>query len=109
MKKCSDCGGELENGFMLDTTYGAVLAQRYGKGELPESKGRFLGIMEVQPSELRRVKAMRCIKCNKIHLYSQDFIVYVPGSSSQGWVVFIIVLLVITGLFALIAMVLLRT
>jgi len=33
MDKCSDCGGELEQGCLIDHTYGGILVQRYAKSQ----------------------------------------------------------------------------
>src|SRR4051812_36624542 len=76
MKKCPDCNGELEQGAMLDFSHGAILAERYAKAVLPEDKNSFNGmkVVETDFTDLRRVQALRCIKCNRIFLYAQDIV-----------------------------------
>lgn len=77
MNKCPDCGGEFENGVMLDTTYGSTLVQRYAKSDNVPSgtKNYIIGNNEANFTDLRRVLAYRCIKCNRIFQYAQDSIV----------------------------------
>ena len=73
--KCPDCGGELENGLILDHTYGAVFTSRYAKGEVPTNKSQnVIFIHENDYKDVRRVMTKRCTKCNRLFSYAQDFV-----------------------------------
>ncbi len=75
IKKCSDCGGELEEGAMMDFTYGAVGIQRHAKTQMPQDGQKFqFGMHEASFEDIRRVVAFRCVKCNRIYHYAQDFV-----------------------------------
>jgi hypothetical protein len=76
MKTCPDCGGNLEEGALIDFTYGQVVAQRYGKANLPKNKKfhEYTNSIETDFTDTRRVQALRCQKCNRIFLYAQDIV-----------------------------------
>lgn len=74
MNKCSDCGGELEKGVLLDQMPGFTAIQRYAQIDtLPtDTNVVWKGVREANFKNARRVLAFRCIKCNKLHTYAQD-------------------------------------
>ena len=76
MSNCSDCGGELEQGCLIDFSYGTALVQRYSRSQdIPSSRlGISLKPFEATFEDSRRVLARRCKKCNKISLYAQDLV-----------------------------------
>ena len=76
MNKCSDCGGELEKGVLLDHTLGFVAIQRYAQSDnIPTDTNIPLsGRIEANFKNIRRVLAFRCMKCNKINTYAQDIV-----------------------------------
>jgi len=97
MTKCPDCGGELENGALLDGNDQGALIQRYAKVDsLPADfpKKVIMSPVETNFKDVRRVLAYRCTKCNKIQIYAQE--VFVPGNyfSSKNTVFGMIVLIV---------------
>ncbi len=99
MKNCPDCGGDFENGVMLDTTYGAVIIQRYAKSNnIPDDSRNFkLAVTESNFEDLRRVVAYRCMKCNRIFQYAQDAVVMqsLTKRTRRMYLVVVIVLIVI--------------
>lgn len=99
MKKCPDCGGDFENGVILDSTYGATLVQRYAKsGNVPSgTKNYIIGTNEANFTDLRRVVAYRCLKCNRIFQYAQDSIVLkdLNRRTKRIWMVFFLIIVAI--------------
>ncbi len=77
MNKCSDCQGDLEKGALIDTSYGTNLVQRFAKSDNIPSDPKFLivGNNEANFTDIRRVIAYRCIKCNRIFQYAQETVV----------------------------------
>lgn len=74
LKKCPDCNGELESGCIIDHTYGSVLIQRYVKAEVPKNNKSVFWIRETDFSDVRRVITYRCVSCNRLFNYAQDFL-----------------------------------
>lgn len=97
MNKCPDCQGDLEKGVLLDQTYGAVTAQRYAKAEIADKKdSKVMGVFESNFSDIRRVVALRCLKCNRVFLYAQNTIT-ISNLNARGKKMFFFII----GLFAL--------
>lgn len=71
--KCSDCGGEMEEGFVFDKSEAAILVPRWLKGT-PESYGKpFLGAGIKRPSreaDCRTVQSFRCGSCGLLKQYA---------------------------------------
>lgn len=70
-RRCSDCGQELEVGFIPDATYGAVGQSHWHPGEANEA--RFLGLkagVKTDWSQTMPVTAYRCAGCGLIKLYA---------------------------------------
>ncbi|MCR4329836.1 MAG: hypothetical protein NUV65_04815 [Candidatus Roizmanbacteria bacterium] len=73
--QCPDCKGLLEEGAILDFTYGSVMVERYAKTQIPTNKKGIQGmkwVHEGQFNDLRRVISKRCMSCNRIFHYAQD-------------------------------------
>ena len=66
-KKCSDCGGKMVEGFILDRTYGGQFVQRWLKGN-PE-KSAWTGV-KAKGKECRAVETYRCVKCGLLQSYA---------------------------------------
>jgi hypothetical protein len=73
ISKCPDCGGALEEGAILDYTYGGVAVQRHAKAVVPKKEPFALG-PETSFHDIRRVVSYRCVKCNRLYPYAQDFV-----------------------------------
>ncbi len=66
-KKCSECSGEMEEGFILDNTYGARLVIRWLKGQ-PEPS--FWQGTVTKGKECRTVTTWRCVQCGFLKSYA---------------------------------------
>jgi hypothetical protein len=66
--RCSDCGGEMETGFMLDYSYAALLQQRWVK-DAP--KFGWLGGLKVKQDATRAVLTERCKGCGLLKSYAR--------------------------------------
>jgi DNA-directed RNA polymerase subunit RPC12/RpoP len=73
-KKCPDCSAELEAGYIIDHTYGSTLVQRYVKAEAPKVNKSVIWLRETEFSDIRRVITYRCVNCNRLFSYAQDFL-----------------------------------
>jgi len=73
LTKCPDCGGEFEEGAIMDFTYGGVGVERYGKTIVPREQ-KFRMAAEANFENIRRVVTYRCISCNRLYPYAQDII-----------------------------------
>ena len=71
--RCGLCGGELENGFLLDHTQGGYWNGSWVAGE-PE-KNRWSGI-KVKDRATYAITAYRCTVCGRLELYT-------PGAEMQ--------------------------
>ena len=100
---CPDCNGELEQGALLDFTYGGVIVERYAKTDVPTSTKMLVGIHEANYNDVRRVLAKRCTKCNRIFMYAQD-IVLTPNlnSANNSRTLIVIGILALAGLIGFI-------
>jgi len=68
--KCGKCAGKMEQGFVIDNTYGANLQERWTEGK-PEPfvwLGMNLGI-KIEPKKLRPVATWRCTGCGYLESY----------------------------------------
>jgi predicted RNA-binding Zn-ribbon protein involved in translation (DUF1610 family) len=66
-KKCSECGGEMEEGFILDKGYGEIRTSRWLKGH-PEAS--FWQGTKTKGKECRVVESYRCVKCGFLKSYA---------------------------------------
>jgi hypothetical protein len=75
IEKCNSCDGDLEQGALVDYTYGGILVQRYAKtNDMPTGSKIQLGGFEANLQDMRRVHAKRCTSCNRVVLFAQDHI-----------------------------------
>jgi hypothetical protein len=61
----------MEEGFIPDATYGAILQSHWYPGEPDERK--FLGIStgaKIEKSEMLPIEAYRCSRCGVLRLYA---------------------------------------
>lgn len=77
---CSECGGEMEEGFILDNSYGALLVSRWisGKPEPSWWQGT-----TIKGKEARQVETYRCVKCGLLKSYASTAIE--PPYKWTGW------------------------
>jgi hypothetical protein len=94
MNKCPDCQGDLEKGVLLDQSYGQITAQRYAKAEIADSKDpKMMGVFESNFSDIRRIVALRCLKCNRVFLYAQNTIT-VSNLNARGKKIFLLIFVI---------------
>lgn len=70
-RTCSDCGQELELGFIPDATYGAVVQAHWHAGE--PKKASFFGLkvgLKADWSQAVPVTAYRCSGCGLLKFYA---------------------------------------
>ncbi len=67
IRACVKCGGEMDEGFILDNTYGARLQSEWIEGE-PE-RSRWVGI-KVKGKEQLPVVSFRCSRCGFLESYA---------------------------------------
>ena len=65
-RKCSECGGAMEEGFILDKSYGASLISRWLKGH-PESGWQGA---KTKGKECRSIETWRCVECGLLKSYA---------------------------------------
>lgn len=74
--RCSECGGEMESGYIPDITYGAILNQRW----VPGAPGKhWLVGLKVDWSAARAVGTDRCKNCGFLKFYA------ITLAGSPGW------------------------
>ncbi len=66
-KSCTDCKGEMVEGFILDMTYGGQLVPRWLEGR-PE-KSMWTGV-KAKGKKCRSVETYRCTKCGLLKSYA---------------------------------------
>jgi Domain of unknown function (DUF6487) len=70
---CPDCGSAMEEGFIPDVSYGAVLQLAWHPGT-PEDK-KILGLksggVKLNMKESVKITARRCTKCGFLKLYAK--------------------------------------
>ena len=65
-KRCSECGGAMEEGFVLDKSYGATLVSRWIKGKPEEA---WQGA-KTKGKDCRSIQTWRCVKCGLLKSYA---------------------------------------
>lgn len=69
--QCPECGARMEEGFIPDSTYGAIVQTHWHPG--PAEKSTFLGIhtgTKVEKTSMRPIRAHRCSRCGLLRLYA---------------------------------------
>jgi hypothetical protein len=66
---CSKCGGQMEEGFLLDHTHGANLVGCWVKGPPQEA---LLGGVKTWRKERRWLKTFRCVGCGFLESYARE-------------------------------------
>lgn len=66
--RCTECGGEMELGIILDNTHGATLQQKWLKGPAKKS---WWGAIKVDRNSCRTVETMRCTACGFLKSYAK--------------------------------------
>ena len=69
--KCLRCGTEMGEGFIMDSTQGAVLAARWVAG--PPERSFWTGT-KVTGKEKRQVVTYRCPKCGYLESYAGELL-----------------------------------
>jgi len=73
-QKCSDCGGELETGFVPDVSMATAFKSSWHRGE-PDDK-TILDFLKYGPgvkydrSKLIAIQAFRCTQCGLLKMYA---------------------------------------
>jgi len=70
--KCPDCGGVMEEGFIPDSTYGAVLQTHWHRGTA--EKTSFLGIdtgAKIDRSKMLPICSCRCSDCGLLRFFAK--------------------------------------
>ncbi len=65
--KCPKCAGDMSNGFIVDSTYGANKVSTWHEGE-PE-RSFFLNT-KTHKSKMLKVKTFRCVECGFLESYA---------------------------------------
>jgi len=65
--KCSDCGGEMVEGFILDTSFASQRVVRWFGGQ-PQKD--LLGSVKTKRMECRSVQTYRCVACGLLKSYA---------------------------------------
>ena len=68
-EKCSKCGGQMEQGFVLDMTYGARLVSQWAPG--PPAKSFWQGT-KLPEDKLISIGTFRCVSCGFLESYARD-------------------------------------
>ena len=66
-RRCPDCGGEMDEGFTLQTSPGGYIVSRWIKGR--PQKHRWRGI-NTDGVECRAVETYRCLRCGLLKSYA---------------------------------------
>jgi len=69
-RTCLRCGGEMEEGFLLDETYGGYRALRWVAG--PAEKSVWTGVKLTKDRPKLPVSAQRCTRCGAVDLYALE-------------------------------------
>jgi hypothetical protein len=75
--RCSECGGEMQPGYIPDLTYGAILNQRWFPGA---ARKHWLTGLKVDWSACRSVETDRCKNCGFLKFYANTM----SGSPGRG-------------------------
>ncbi len=65
---CPKCGGAMENGFLVDHTYGSVAPSEWAEGE---PKSSFWTGTKMAGRKIRRVETLRCVRCGYLESYAR--------------------------------------
>ena len=66
---CSKCGGRMEEGFVLDQTYGACLTSKWIEGRPIKA---FLTGIKIRGRTAREIQSFRCTICGFLESYAPD-------------------------------------
>jgi hypothetical protein len=67
---CAGCGGEMEEGFVLDRgSYGFPGEQQWVEGE---KKRSFWTGLETEDRRLFKVMTYRCVRCGRLESYARE-------------------------------------
>ena len=69
--KCLRCSAEMDEGFIMDATYGANLVARWVAGA-PEPA--FFRVTKVRGKEMRKLETYRCPKCGYLESYANEIV-----------------------------------
>jgi hypothetical protein len=69
-RTCLRCGGEMEEGFLLDETHGAYRNTRWVEGTAEKSV--WTGVKLKRGRRKLAVQASRCTRCGALDLYARD-------------------------------------
>ena len=64
---CPKCRGEMEDGFLVDHTYGTAAASEWVEGPVEAS---FWTGVKLRGRERRRVSTWRCLRCGYLESYA---------------------------------------
>ena len=70
-RKCPDCAEPMVEGFVPDSTYGAILQTHWYEGTPEETT--FLGLptgLAVDRKNMVAIQAWRCAECGLVRLYA---------------------------------------
>lgn len=67
--KCPDCGGTMQDGFLLEDTYGAHQAVRWVKGTPVKS---FWTGLKLKGREKWQIVTYRCADCGLLKSYARE-------------------------------------
>jgi predicted nucleic-acid-binding Zn-ribbon protein len=67
---CPKCGGQMEEGFIIDYTHGAPTVSSWVQG--PPQKG-WLGGAKSWGKERREVRTFRCVGCGFLESYATEW------------------------------------
>jgi predicted nucleic-acid-binding Zn-ribbon protein len=66
---CPKCSAEMEEGFILDQTYGANLPSNWIEGEPVKS---FWSGTKISDKKHYQVKTLRCVRCGFLESYATE-------------------------------------
>ena len=68
--QCPKCDGAMQQGFILDSTYGGQVASRWAAG-VPQ-KSFWTGIKHVSAGHVIPITAFRCASCGYLESYARQ-------------------------------------
>lgn len=69
--RCARCNGEMEQGFIVDTTHGGHFVSRWMRGAPKKS---FIFVTQIDKNECIPIGTYRCKACGYLESYAQpDF------------------------------------
>jgi hypothetical protein len=69
-RTCLRCGGEMEEGFLLDETQGSYRVVRWVEG--PAEKSAWTGVKVKRGKRKLPLSATRCTRCGAVDLYARE-------------------------------------